>query len=122
MRNLNGWQIVTLLGLLLAALVILVALGQEVSALVGAGLVVASALGVPIVQGAVNAERVSQVKELANGNLTSARQAVDAAHAQAAAERAEAAKTIQAMQQQMLALAALIPPDTKVPDFPISLD
>jgi hypothetical protein len=117
MKNLSGWQLVSLVGLLLAALVALVAMGQTVSALVAAGLVVASALGVPIYQGAVNRERIEHGNALSNGNLDAMRKMVNDTLTQAAEERAEFARVTQQMQQQMVELAKQIPTDVKPDQF-----
>lgn len=123
----NGWQIVTLVSVVLAAIVSLVAMGQELSALITTGLLVASALGVPIVQGFVNNERVNQVKDLANGNLAAMREEMTHLNQQHAEElaRRDAAAALERLnfQQQLAAshekhvmLAAMLPADSKAPE------
>lgn len=116
MKNLNGWQIVALVGLVLGAIVALVAMGQEIAAVSAVGIMVASALGVPIYQQAVNGEKVGQVKELANGNLKRLQDQIADIYVQHAAERADWALQLQAANDKATALAAMLPPDTKIPD------
>jgi len=114
MKNLNGWQIVTMFGMILAAIVTLVAMGQEVGAIVTAGIVVASALGVPIVQGAVNSEKMGQVKDLANGNLAAMRDQMATDRAAHALERAELYQQLQAANDKAVQLAAMVPAESRI--------
>lgn len=124
--------------MVLAAIVILVAMGQELSALITTGLLVASALGVPIVQGFVNSERMGQVKELANGNLAAMREEMtrkdlqhaeemtrkDQQHAQeltreraaASLERTSLQERLHEAHEARVALATLLPPEAKPPE------
>ena len=68
MKSLNGWQIVALVGLFLGTLVALVAMGQEIGALVAAAVAILAALGFNGAQNAINLERTTEVRTLANGN------------------------------------------------------
>jgi hypothetical protein len=99
----NGWQVVTLVGMVLTAIVILVALHQDLSALITTGLLVASALGVPIVQGFVNSERMGALKEQGNGTMAAKDQQIS-----------DLLKQLTAAHNQSVQLAAMIPPDPKV--------
>lgn len=130
--KLTGWQLIVLTGMLLAAPIILVQLGQELSAVVSVGLVIAAALGVPIAQGVVNYQRVSQVgakvdkvETLANGNLTALREQLaeqqEQANQRLMALQLEHNRTLAELHERMLALATLVPPGSALPD-PIHLD
>jgi hypothetical protein len=100
-------------GMILAAIVTLVAMGQEVGAIVTAGIVVASALGVPIVQGAVNSEKMGQVKDLANGNLAAMRDQMSTLILQHQVERAELHQQLQAANDKAVQLAAMVPSEIR---------
>lgn len=116
MKNLNGWQVVILVGMVLTALVVLVKMGQGLGAIVGAALLLLGGLGVPIYQNAVNSEKINQGNMLANGNLAAMRDQITALTLAHAAERAELIHQIQASNHQAVALAAMVPPDSKVPE------
>ena len=115
MKNLNGWQVVALVGILCATLVTLVWQGQSVGAIVAAGVVVASALGVNVAtsfaQNSVNSEKLGQVKDLANGqNQALQRQLVDKDKMYTDL-LAEKDRQLQAAHDRAVQLAAMIPPD-----------
>lgn len=114
MKNLNGWQIVALVAILCATLVILVQQGQTVGAIVAAGVVVASALGLNVAtsfaQNSVNSEKLTQVKDLANGNLAAAREQLETERAAHATERAALIAQLQEANNRSVQLAAMIPP------------
>lgn len=112
----NGWQIVTLVGMVLAAIVVLVAMGQELSALITTGLLVASALGVPIVQGFVNSEKMGQLKEQGNGTLTAKDKIIADLQAQLGLQSQEYMRQMAEAHNRATVLATLVPPDTKIPD------
>lgn len=116
MKNLGGWQVVALVGILAAAFCVLVGLGQDVGALVAAGLLIAGALGVPIVQGAVNAEKLNNNNALANGNLAALREQMERVISQHAEQMAEKDRQLQAANDKAVTLAALIPTDAKLPE------
>ncbi len=116
MKNLNGWQVVALVGVLCATLVALVWRGQDIGAIVAAGVVVASALGLNVAtsfaQNSVNSEKLGQVKDLANGNLQAMRDQLAAKEEQHAAERADMMRQIRDANDRAVQLAAMIPPGT----------
>lgn len=114
----NGWQVVTIIGLVLTAIVVLVALGQELSALITTCILVASALGVPIVQGFVNSEKMNQNNALANGNLAALREQLNQVITQHSTERTEIQAQLQAANDRAVQLAAMISPDAKFPEAP----
>jgi len=123
MDKLNGWHFVTLVAILCTTLVLLVALGQELGAIASLGVLILGALGFSAAQNyknnAVSSEQLGQVKELANGNN-------EALRAQMALERAQAVLERQQMREQLdlahrtnVTLAALIPPDSKLPNMEV---
>lgn len=115
MDRLSGWQIVTLLGMLLATIVGLVAMGQELGAIISVSVLIASALGVNIAtnvaQNSLNSEKLGQVKDLANGNNQALREEIAAIRAQHADERAELLRQVQESNNRAVQLAAMIMPD-----------
>lgn len=116
MKNLTGWQVVAVVGLFLSAFCILVALGQDVGALIAAGLVILGALGVPIYQNAVNSEKINQGNMLANGNLKDLREQLTTVLNLHAEQLAEKDRLIQQAHEQAVQLATMVSPDTKIPE------
>lgn len=114
MKNLNGWQFVILVGMILGTLLGLMAMGQELAAVVGAGIAIATALGANVVQNVsattTQREQLGQVKDLANGNLDALRIQISSERAQHALERAELNRQLQTANDRAIQLAALIPP------------
>jgi hypothetical protein len=100
----TGWQLVVLIGLFLATIVTLVAMGQQLSALVAAGLTIAVALGANVVQVAANqagqGQKMDQLQKQSNGNTEALMREVTRARDELAQAR-----------HQAIALAALVPPD-----------
>lgn len=126
--GLTGWQIVALVALLCGTIVGLVAMGQTLGAITGVGIMILAALGFTGAQQFVNAEKVSQVKDLANGNNKELREQIEKilanhaeerrqAEARAALERQQFQQQLTAVQQQTVAYAAAAPPDAK-PELP----
>jgi len=70
--KITGWQLVVLIGLFLATIVALVAMGQQLSALVAAGITIAVALGANVVQVAASqagqSQKMDQLTTQTNGN------------------------------------------------------
>lgn len=121
MKNpLNGWQVVTLVGMVLATMVALVWMGQTLGAIASVGVVILAALG-------YNVSQTAATKDLANGNLAAMRDqlaekdkqyAEDMARKdnQMAMERAVFQQTLAQAHAQTVSMAAALPPDTKLPE------
>lgn len=127
--GLTGWQVVALVALLCGTIVGLVAMGQTLGAVAGVGIMILAALGFTGAQQLVNGEKVSQVKDLANGNNKDLRDQIDkilASHAderqqadaRAALERQQMQAQLTALQHQMVTLAVAVPPETKPDNLP----
>lgn len=121
MDKLSGWQIVTVVGMLLGAVVGLVAMGQELGAVMSIGILIASGLGVNIAtnlaQNSVNAEKLTQVKDLANGNNQALRDEIAAIRDQHAQERAELQRQLKESNDRAVQLAAMVLPQN-APEVP----
>jgi hypothetical protein len=115
LNKLTGWQIVTLVGLVLGTIIALVAMKQQLSAIVAAAIGVASLLGLNVVQVAAanagNAEKMGQLKEQGNGNLAAANQRLTDAEERHALERQQLMDHNAALQKQVVGMAALVPPE-----------
>lgn len=120
MDKLNGWHVVSLAAILATTLVLLVALGQELGAIASLGVLILGALGFNAAQNyknnAVSSEQLGQVKDLANGNNEALRNQMALERTQAALERQQMREQLDAAHRTNVALAALVPPDTKVPE------
>lgn len=120
MDKLNGWHLVTLVAVLCATLVLLVWMGQELGAIASLGVLILGTLGFNAAQNyknnAVSSEQLGQVKDLANGNNEALRTQMAFERAQAAMERQQMREQLDASHRTNVALAALVPPDTKVPE------
>lgn len=96
-EKITGWQVVTLIGLILGTIVALVAMGQPLSGLVAAGVAIASILGVNVVQVAANqagsGARLDKIDQQTNGTNAKLMQQVAEGH------------------RRETALAALVSPD-----------
>lgn len=96
-EKITGWQVVTLVGLILGTIVALVAMGQPLSGLVAAAVAVASILGVNVVQVAANqagsGARLDKIDQQTNGTNQKLMQQVVDSH------------------RRETALAALVAPD-----------
>jgi hypothetical protein len=120
MDKLSGWHFVTLVAILCTTLVLLVALGQELGAIASLGVLILGALGFSAAQNyknnAVSSEQLGQVKELANGNNEALRNQMALERTQAALERQQMREQLDAAHRINVTLAALVPPETKVPE------
>lgn len=120
MDKLNGWHVVSLVLILCTTLVLLVALGQQLGAIASLGVLILGALGFNAAQNyknnAVSSEQIGQVKELANGNNEALRTQMAFERAQAALERQQMRQQLDAQHKVTIALAALVPPDAKIPE------
>lgn len=124
MDKLNGWHLVALVAILCATLVLLVWMGQELGAIASLGVLILGTLGFNAAQSyknnAVSSEQLGQVKDLANGNNEALRNQMAFERTQAALERQQMREQLDAAHRTNVTLAALVPPDTKVPDEMIS--
>lgn len=120
MDKLSGWNVVALVLIGCTTLVLLVALGQELGAIASLGVLILGTLGFSAAQNyknnAVSSEQIGQVKDLANGNNEALRNQMAFERAQHALEREQLMTVIQASHNREVALAALAPSDTKVPE------
>jgi len=98
MPKLNGWQLVALAALLLTAPIVLVALGQELTAVVAAGTAILSGIGVIIAQQYAAGQRVARVEANTNGNLLSVQD------------------DVRLLNKQLVALAAILPAGVALPE------
>lgn len=119
MKNLNGWQVVALVAILCGTLIALVWQGQSVGAIVAAGVVVASALGINVAtnlaQNSVNSEKLGQVKDLANGQNQTLQRQLETERAVHAGERAFLMNQVKEANDRAVQFAAMITPD-KAPE------
>lgn len=111
MKSLNGWQIVALVGLFLGTLVALVAMGQEIGALVAAAVAILAALGFNGAQNAINLERTTEVRTLANGNNNELRKQLEEKEKRHNDQIAELMRQIQATNEKLAATAAYVAPE-----------
>lgn len=111
MKSLTGWQIVALVGLFLGALVVLVAMGQEIGAIVAGIVAILAVLGFNSAQNAVNLERTGEVRSLANGTNEALRTQITTERDKHAEERAALLHQIQATNEKLAATAALVSPE-----------
>lgn len=120
MDKLNGWHLVALVAIGCTTLVLLVWMGQELGAIASLGVLILGALGFSAAQNyknnAVSVEQLGQVKDLANGNNEALRTQMAFERTQAALERQQMREQLDAAHRTNVALAALVPPDTKVPE------
>lgn len=116
--KLNGWQIVTLVAIILGAFITLVYMGQTLGAVVTAALAILGVLGYNTAQGKTN-------NDLANGRLTALQDqittliqdhAADLARkdAQFALERSQMQLHIREANDKAAAYAAQVTPDPKL--------
>lgn len=116
--KLNGWQIVTLVAVILGAFITLVYMGQTLGAVVTAALAILGVLGYNTAQNKTN-------NDLANGRLTALQDQLASLirdHAeemarkdtQAALERATLQHQISEAHDKAAAYAAQVPPEVKV--------
>lgn len=120
MDKLNGWHLVALVFIGCTTLVLLVALGQELGAIASVGLMILSVLGFSAAQqyknNAVSVQQLGEVKTQVNGNNEALRNQMAFERTQAALERQQMRDQLDAAHRTNVALAALVPPDTKVPE------
>ena len=121
MDKLNGWHLVALAFIACTTLVLLVWMGQEMGAIASLGLLILSALGFTAAQSyknnAVSSEQLGQVKELANGNLEALRVELARKDAQMAMERTFYQTQLAQAHEKQVALATMLPPESKVPEL-----